>query len=289
MPLSVVYLRHRRPVDFGVTPGTSTINRRGRDLLRRFGNVLMGCLGGTGDAAYTLSTSGATEPAYANAALSLSGASGTVGGVVNGVSLTATAAGGDTATAGLIVAAINASTNALVQGLVTASNLSATVTCASVAAGDTVNFAGFTFTATSGVTPSGVSGQNLFAFDVSGNDSADATALAAAINAAPVLQHFVFAIPVAAVVRIFSRTAAWPSGPGVFTNILLTSNGTRLATSGAALAASALVGVSSTFPGVQGNTITFTATGTGVTVLNTETRLNRGAALANVLPITDEA
>ena len=67
----------------------------------------------------------------------------------------------------------------------------------------------FTFTATSGVTPNLISGQNLFAFDVSGNDSADATALAAAINAAPVLQHFVFAIPVAAVVRIFSRKARY--------------------------------------------------------------------------------
>jgi hypothetical protein len=288
--MSVVYLRHRRPVDYGTTPGSTTITRRGRDLLRRFANNVMGVLGGTGDGAYTLSTSGTVEPAFANAGISASSVTTSFAATINGVAVSVTPSGGDAASCLLLANAINNSTNALVQGLVTASNLSATVTCASTVAGDTVTVCGFTFTATNGTTPSIVSGQNLFAFDASGANSADATNLAAAINSAPVLNHYVFAVPVAAVVRIFSRTAVWPSGPGVPGNTL-TSSGSTVAVSGSSLASSGFVGICATYPGAQGNTMTIAASATGGTaaVLNTETRLNRGLGLANVLPITDEA
>lgn len=289
MPASVAFLRHRRPVDYGTAPGSTTISRRGRDLLRRFANVVQGALGGSGDGAYVIATTGTTEPTFANAGLSASSATGTVTTTINGVAVAQPVGGSDTLTCGLVAAAINASTNALVQGFVTASNLTATLTLTSVAAGDTVDVCGYRFIATSGVTPSTVSGQNLFAFDITGNDAADATALAAAINAAPGLQRYVMAIPVSNVVRLFARSAAWPTAPGTPLNFLL-SQATTIVASASTLAAGAFVGISACYPGVQANafTIAVAATGGTVAVLNTETRLNRGLGFG-VVPVSDAA
>ena len=73
--------------------------------------------------------------AVASGTLTLSTASGAVGGVINGVTITATAAGGDTASAALIAAAINASTNALVLNIVRATSAGAVVTISAVASG----------------------------------------------------------------------------------------------------------------------------------------------------------
>lgn len=85
--------------------------------------------------------------------------------------------GSDTADATALCAAILASTTLGVYGLVTACNLAATIQCTSVAAGDKVKLEGVAFTATRYAT--GRPGE----FDVSGSDTADAAALAAAINA----------------------------------------------------------------------------------------------------------
>lgn len=73
--------------------------------------------------------------AKASQTLTLSTASGAVGGVINGVTITVTASGGDTATAAALAAAINASTNPLVQNIVTATSSGAVVTVSAVAAG----------------------------------------------------------------------------------------------------------------------------------------------------------
>jgi phage tail sheath gpL-like len=75
----------------------------------------------------------------ASGTLTLSGATGTVGAIINGVSVTVTAAGGDTATAAAIAVAINASVNALVQNIVTASASGAVVTITAVVPGVTGN------------------------------------------------------------------------------------------------------------------------------------------------------
>jgi phage tail sheath gpL-like len=56
----------------------------------------------------------------ASGAVTLSGASGTVGATINGVSITVAYATSDTVTAAALAAAINASVNALVQPFVTA-------------------------------------------------------------------------------------------------------------------------------------------------------------------------
>lgn len=81
--------------------------------------------------------------ARATGTLTFSSASGTVGGSINGVAITVTAAGGDAATAALWVAAVNASVNPLVQGVVTASNVLgvATVTAGYGATGNAITLA----------------------------------------------------------------------------------------------------------------------------------------------------
>lgn len=294
MPATLVALRHRRPLDYGTAPGSSTINRRGRELFRRYANLVTAALGANSDNEYALAYSSA-DPAYAVAGLAMSGGAGTVGVTLNGVAVTATYATSDTNSCGLVAAAINASSNALVAGFVTASNLTATLTLTSTVAGDFVNICGTRFTAVSGTPPQIVSGGNLCNFDISGNDAADATALAAAINSAPVVSRYVSALAVSNVVRLFARqyafsgtaTFAWPSGPGVPANSVISGSGTIVA-SAASLAAGAFVGINACMPGISGNTITTAASGTGVTVLNSAARLVNGAGFA-VVPVIDAA
>ncbi len=296
MPISAVYLRHRRPVDYGVTPGSTTIVRRGQQLLRRFANVLQGALGGaSADGEYTFVYNNGTEPAFGCGALLLSGASGAVGGIINGVTLTATHGTTDILDAALIAAVINASSNALVQGFVTSNNLGATLTLTSVAAGDTVDICGTRFTARSGTGPNlNVSGSGQGFFDMSGSDTADALSLATAINQMPGVSRFVSALSVAGVVHLMARqfnfaspTFSWPTAPGTPSNTII-SNASTIVASGASLIPSTKVALNACIPGVQGNAITVALSGTGVTVLGTQARLIGGLGL-NSVAITDRA
>jgi phage tail sheath gpL-like len=104
---------------------------------------------------------------------------------------------------------------------------SGTVTCASASAADTVTIAGIVFTAIAG-TPAG----NQFKVGVS--DTADAASLVSAINGSTTagVQNCVVATSVAGVVTITAKL------PGAMGNAitLASSNGTRLAVSGARLA-----------------------------------------------------
>lgn len=271
-------VKTRKPVDLGVTPGTSTLNRGNRQLFRRAFNAVYAQISEGMD--FTLGYTSA-NPGYANAIGLVSSGSGAVGATINGVTVTDTWATSDTVAAGLIAAAINASTNALVQGFVVASNLRMTLTLSSVAAGDYVDVCGTRFIATNG-TPANVDTLSAVnTFDMSGNDTADAVALAAAINLSPGLSQYVWAQSVAAVVYVFSRNASWPSGPGVPPNLVVSGASTIVA-SGAALAASANFGLCACYPGVQGNAITVAASGTGVTILNSATRLTLGTGLGAV-------
>lgn len=279
MPSQVIHLRTRRPVDYGVTPGSSTINRRGNVLLRRFANVIMGAL--SEDSLYTVGYS-ATEAQNANGGLTISGGAGSVGAIINGVTITVTHITSDPVSAGLAAAAINASSNALVQGFVSSNNLSATVTAATVVAGNTVNIGGETFTAFSGTPVNATSMSTVGIFDCSGSNSATATALARAINIHPVVSRYFTAVPVAAVVRIFAvqftqaaGVFSWPTGPGVLPNTI-TSSGSTLAVSSNGVVAGTVFSLYSLQPGIGGNAITTALSGTGVTVLNTAARLERG-------------
>lgn len=283
MPITTVHLRHRRPVDYGTAPGSTTISRRARELFKRYGNVVGAAYGDAQpDSEYVLAYS-PNDPASASVGLAMSGGAGAVGATINGVTVTATWATSDTNSCGLAAAAINASSNALVQGLVTANNLSTLLTLVSVAAGTEIRICGTRFVATQGVPPQIASDGNVCKFDISGSDTADALALANAINAAPGVSRFIFAVVSTNTVRLFARqwvfsgtaTFAWPTAPSTPSNFV-DASAASVTVSSTSLAASAFIGIVATQPGLQGNQATIAASGTGVTVINAETRMVLG-------------
>lgn len=71
----------------------------------------------------------------ASGTVTLSGGSGTITATINGVGVAVTWATSDTATATALAAAINASTNALVQNIVTATSAAGVVTISAIVAG----------------------------------------------------------------------------------------------------------------------------------------------------------
>lgn len=192
------------------------------------------------------------RPAFGT--LSLSGGSGAVGGNINGVTVTATWATSDINSAGLVAAAINASSDALVANLVQASNYSGTVTLATCTAGTILDITGVRFKAMASVASSPVFGE----FSIAGNDTADAVALAEAINVHPQLRDRVRATSALGVVTVMSI----PAVP-VNKNITVIS-GSGVTTTGI-LALSVIVHVSALNLGTVGNCITLVASGTGVT------------------------
>ncbi|GAC1590960.1 MAG: hypothetical protein NVS3B25_09940 [Hymenobacter sp.] len=104
---------------------------------------------GTVDIAISVSTG-----AQASGTLTIASGTGVVGGSINGVAITVTWATSDTVTATALAAAINASTNALVAGIVTASASAGVVTIKTLAKGKVGNSVTLTASGT-GVTASG--------------------------------------------------------------------------------------------------------------------------------------
>lgn len=86
--------------------------------------------------------------------LTMASSTGTVGGSINGVSITVTWATSDTASAAALATAINASANALVSGIVTATSALGVVTITAVEYGKTGNAITLTASGTN-VTASG--------------------------------------------------------------------------------------------------------------------------------------
>ncbi len=107
--------------------GVVTASKKGR--LQRFANILNTTASGLRRGTVRYGT------AVATGTLTLATSSGAVGGVINGVTVTATWATSDTVTAALIAAAINASANALVNEHVTATSAGAVVTLTNKRAG----------------------------------------------------------------------------------------------------------------------------------------------------------
>lgn len=207
---------------------------------------------------------------YAYGTLALSSGSGAVGGTINGVTVTDTWATSDTHSAGLIATAINASSNALVQYFVTASNVAGTIALASVAAGSKVSFDGIEFTACSG----GTAKPNQFS--ISGSDTADAAALVTAMVAVPYLNDKYIITSSSGTVTIAQRAG----GSTVATHQKMTASATTFTLT--QLVAGATVYVSALQPGIWGNAVTLAASGTGVTA--SAARL-AGATGLNVSPI----
>ena len=264
---------------------TSQRGRRGKDLLRIAVNKAMGCLGGVErDAQFTLVGSG-TDPTFACSAI-LIGAdpTGAVGGVVNGVTLTDTWATSATVSAGLVAAAINASTNALVQHVVGATNLCGKLTLATCIAGTTIEIGGVRFTAIAGT--AGAIPEKSGDFVISGTNTEDGTSLCGAINRHPAASRWFFALNIAGACYVFIKSAAYFTGPNIPSNSLRTVGGSGCTINTATFAAGANCGVYAKLPGKWGNHITIAASGGNVTIENSNTRLTRGLG-GDAAPVTD--
>lgn len=178
--------------------------------------------------------------------------------VINGVTFTAVAAaptegqfldsGTDIADATDLVRAINVHTATAALAF-KGCNLAGTIALASVLAGDWVEIDGVRFTAFPGATP-----DRYDRFDMSGSNTADCTDLVRAINAHPTLSRRVLAVDGGAGTLTLRQ-----KNDG--TAIPLAASSATFTLSGSALAAVAVVLVTSQIPGSIGNAITTTATG----------------------------
>ncbi len=265
---------------------TNQRGRRGKDLLRVGINKAMGCLGGIERGGnFTMVGSGTDQASACTAGISASG-SGTVGIVIAGVTLTATWASSDTNSAGLIAAAINASTNAKIQYLIGSTNLKSSLTFVSVIAGTTITLAGFRFTAIAGTTESYKDGE----FVIGGTDTADAASFCLAVNRHPQASKYLFALNVAGVVHAFPKAAAWwdatTAGTPNFPRNSVKASASTVTVGSATFAASDYYGVWCKVPGKIGNNIVVAASGTGQTIENSNTYLSRGLG-GDAAPVMD--
>lgn len=178
--------------------------------------------------------------------------------------------GTDIADATSFVTFLNASSTALLQH-VKATNKQAIITCASVATGDTVTIDGTIFRARTG-TAAVTTGLAVGEFSMNGTDAQDATSLALAINEHPTISQIVFAVASSATVIIYERA------PSLGQPIPISSSGATLAITGSvtALTASAVVYLESVVPGIGGNAVTL-ASSNGARLAVSGARLTGGA------------
>lgn len=250
--------------------GSSSSPLQGKALLNAVINELTGVVSGAKScSAFQVAANGANPlPAAAIFDVGTAGTQTlTIGGVDFAVAFTTSAA----VTGGLMVTAVNASSNTLINKVVQASQIGATCTMTSVVAGSKCVILGVALTCVAS-NPT----NNFNNFVVGAADLDTAETFAACVNAHPVLSRYIKATPVAEVVYLMCLTAAFPTGPTAPPNRLL-DLGTTLVMSAATLAAIGFVQVSSFRRDVIANHITVAAAGTGASMLNTQTRLVGGA------------
>lgn len=260
---STVVIQHRRPIDLG-----RNNMRQNEEVVQAIATALRSSQGDVDS--LTANLNQATMGSKAGATLILSGLAGAVGGIFNGVTVTAAFSVSDAVTAPLIVAAINSSSNALVQGFVRASQTFATLTLATMTAGSLVRIrlgsgaqaSEYVLVATAAAT------SRLGEFSIAGSDTADALALCDAINAFPVLNQTIRAESVAGVAFIYAMD-------NVATGKEVSIQGSGI-TRTAGFVAGLRIHVENPIPGAQGNAVTFALSGTGVTVANANTRMVGG-------------
>jgi hypothetical protein len=232
-----------------------TALRKRHVLLRLYANLLMGALGHRKSVFSVEVIGNSSAAAYAFQTVTFASSSGTVGVVVNGVAgLTVTWGTSDVASMTALVAAFNASTNALIQYLAMMTNTRAQVTLASVLAGQWFSIGQYRFVAKSG-TVNAQPGE----FDISGNDTADAAALCAAINTHPEASKYFVASNAAGVVSIWRLATPATGGSLIY--------GSASTFGSLVQFAAAAVGVVVALKkGIPGNCQTIAATGTNVSV-----------------------
>lgn len=266
MPSYMVHLKSREELDLL----KASTNPRGIKVsLRYVKDYLQGLLGGTKRRVQAEVYPSTIDAQNSSAFVLMSSGSGTVGPTVNGTAATVTWATSDTNTGTLIAAAVNAAT--AINGIALARNNVATVACSSVAAGDVISILGYKFTAYNGTTT------DLFQFDMSSTDTADAAALATKINAAPGISALVCADAASGTVYIGLKPNI-----SIGTETCWTGATTMTVTNGS-FAASATCMVMGLLPGIMGNAISISASGTGCTVAGSRTKLAAGLGFSGIV------
>lgn len=256
-----------------------TASRRRLTLLRLFVNLLMGVILGTKKASAFTMWANTEVAAKAAGSVTFATASGAVGAVINGVTVTVTWTA-DIASMTALMAAVNASVDPFVQYQVQATNTRSLVTLTSTPAGAILRLGQFNFTAVAA--PALV--QNWGDFDISGSDTADALALATAINQHPQASKYWVANSAGAVVSVFLFSSISPVDGSTSTAMLTTNTAIAIA---AQPVAGATGCIASYARDRSSNAITLVASGTGVAVTGTG-RLTGGSG-ANQVPSQEVA
>lgn len=151
---TLIVVRHPK----GVIPNRDPSEMGGADMaeLARFFESLAGGMspGQPGDVTVNLHR-GSTDaaPKRATQTSTIASGNGTTTITINGVAIAITWATSDANSASLLAAAVNASADALIAGLVQACNLACTIAVASLTAGQWVDIDGVRFTARATATP----------------------------------------------------------------------------------------------------------------------------------------
>lgn len=137
MANTIISITHTSPFNLGVNGAA----RRGKAAIQLLITFLLALTSKAKKGTTVVINAGTATTALANASgtVTLSSSSGTVGATINGVSVTVAYATSDTVTAGLLAAAINASSNALVKYLVAATSAAGVVTIYALQPGITGN------------------------------------------------------------------------------------------------------------------------------------------------------
>lgn len=265
---TTVQISHPKPVDLGATN-----RRQNRDVAQALSDLILGGSNGSADQITCIANQSGLG-AKAGATLLVSGASGAVGGIINGVAVTGAFLTTDLITAGVIAAAINASVAALVQGHVRASNAAASITLATMTAGSTVSVrvgtgaqaSTYVFTATAAAT------SRQGEFSIAGTDTQDAQAFCDSLNAFPGINQVIRAENVAGVAFLYAMDFAFTGASAKV--VTVSGSGVTLT---AQFALVARVHIEELMPGARGNTNTIALSGTGITVANALTRFAGGA------------
>jgi phage tail sheath gpL-like len=138
--------------EVGTQAANSLTSRPGR-VVTDIANLLTGIVSGNRWGTIDVQVGGGSSTA-ASGTVTLSSGSGTVGAIINGVTVSVTWATSDTASATALKTAINASANALIAGHVTATSSSGVVTITAVNKGTVGNSITLAATGT-GATASG--------------------------------------------------------------------------------------------------------------------------------------
>ena len=268
MATTGIRISHYAPLDLGIGTSGALSDVPLANTLSK----LLSAPGAKGVSGLVVYTS-PNEFVAANACLEFVSTSGTIGGVINGVSVTFASTGNDTDDATAMLGAIFGSVDPLVSGIIAGTNLFGSLVPTSVVAGDSFVVGGCRFVAVAQGTTNLLPGQ----FAIGATDADTAVNIATAIRRVGQLTFLISPTVVGSAVYIFAQDAN--------TVYEIFSNSSTIAALPMSLGR--LIQIHPFFPGALGNCVTLAATGTGVTAVGTTSgRLSNGSAFTGITATT---